>query len=154
VSDALSYPRLLTPSLSDDDDIFAFHNPQAISPPDPSAFANALAFSPTLKSRDSVEAAEHLRQNVHHPAVISPEPMNFYMAIPLQISSVCRRIHATLSGLRAKQCPDVDTHAIRRIWEELDTCWSKLESFGASCVRSGDDGANLERFIASWQVSI
>ncbi|KAJ3774794.1 hypothetical protein EV361DRAFT_877488 [Lentinula raphanica] len=85
-------------------------------------------------------------------------------SIPLHLSSVCRKIHAVLTGAKATRRVElgggIDAEGMREIWEGLDRCWEKFEavrrntsaSAGGSMV--GDVDIQTERFVSCWQIFI
>ena len=80
---------------------------------------------------------------------------NHVFSLPLRLSSVCRDIHAVLTGAKAVRCQlDVDAEGMRRIWDGLANCWDDFDIVrrqGASNVT--EDGVDLDRFASAWQVS-
>ena len=75
-----------------------------------------------------------------------------YIAVPLRISSVCRIIHAALTGPKAKQREGVKEELLNKVWDSLDRCWQELEDlrkFGTGDLIEVED---MERFIHGWQV--
>lgn len=73
------------------------------------------------------------------------------LLIPLQISSVCRQIHACLTG-RMALCSDVvDERSMNTVWGTLDRCWrdlDQLRQYNMDVLEAED----INRFIHSWQV--
>jgi len=75
-----------------------------------------------------------------------------YATIPIRIASVCREIHAALTGPKARQSPGIDEGKLHRAWETLDQCWKDFDGLR----QLGTDGflqaEDIERFIDGWQV--
>ncbi|TCD61677.1 hypothetical protein EIP91_008099 [Steccherinum ochraceum] len=73
------------------------------------------------------------------------------LALPLQISSVCRQIHACLTGPKARRLNVVNSAAITNAWTTLDRCWRELD--GLRWIETVEP-EDINRFIHSWQVYI
>ena len=75
-----------------------------------------------------------------------------YVAVPLRISSVCRTIHAALTGPKAKKHAGVQEDLLTDAWGRLDRYWRDLDNLreiGTADIIEVDD---MERFIHGWQV--
>ncbi|KAF8654081.1 hypothetical protein AX16_003614 [Volvariella volvacea WC 439] len=77
--------------------------------------------------------------------------------LPLRLSAVCRKIHATLTGPKAiqalRQGAVVNPDFIDDIWRELDECWHGLNTIR----RSGtpfESAASRDQFAGAWQICI
>ncbi|KAJ6606510.1 hypothetical protein DFH09DRAFT_10663 [Mycena vulgaris] len=99
-----------------------------------------------------------------HPQSTHPQlgaPLHSYMstaesfAIPLHLSSVCRRVYAVLTGTRAaRRAQDgggVDAEGMRNVWDGLEQCWEDLEALRR---RLADLTEDFHMFISSWQIFI
>ncbi|KAJ3741826.1 hypothetical protein DFH05DRAFT_1558769 [Lentinula detonsa] len=83
-------------------------------------------------------------------------------SIPLHLSSVCRKIHAILTGAKAAHKAEVsgriDAEGMREIWDGLDRCWEEFEAIrrgtSASAGGSMDVDIQTERFVSCWQIFI
>jgi len=84
-------------------------------------------------------------------------------SIPLHLSSVCRKIHMILTGVKAARRAEdgggIDAEGMREIWEGLDRCWEEFESVrrGTSAATGGavvGDDIQIERFVSCWQIFI
>jgi len=77
-----------------------------------------------------------------------------YATIPIRIASVCREIHAALTGPKARQSPGIDEGKLHRAWETLDQCWKDFDGLR----QLGTDGflqaEDIERFIDGWQIFV
>jgi len=76
-------------------------------------------------------------------------------SVPLQLSAVCRKVHAVLTGPKATRRAEehglIDAHGMREIWEDLDHCWKQFDT-----MRSGSgeqESLHLEQFVSAWKVS-
>ena len=75
-----------------------------------------------------------------------------FATIPIRIASICREIHASLTGPKARQREDVDEEGIQEAWDVLEKCSRDLEGlrqFGPYGIVHMED---IERFIDGWQV--
>ncbi|KIK63625.1 hypothetical protein GYMLUDRAFT_83637 [Collybiopsis luxurians FD-317 M1] len=85
-------------------------------------------------------------------------------SIPLHLSSVCRKVHAILTGAkaarRAEEGGGIDAEGMRDVWEGLDRCWEEFEAVRRSTGASpggtimGDVDIQVERFVSCWQIFI
>ncbi|KAF5391806.1 hypothetical protein D9757_001781 [Collybiopsis confluens] len=82
-------------------------------------------------------------------------------SIPLHLSSVCRKVHANLTGVKAARKAEegrgIDAEGMRDIWEGLDRCWEEFEAVRRSASSSagvGDVDVQVERFVSGWQIFI
>lgn len=75
-----------------------------------------------------------------------------FATIPIRIASVCRDIHASLTGPKARHRDDIDEEGLHESWDVLEKCWRDLDGlrqFGAYDIVQAED---IERFIDGWQV--
>lgn len=75
-----------------------------------------------------------------------------FATVPIRIAAACRKVHAALTGRKARERLDVDEEKLRMAWEALERSWEELEdlrSDGAAGMLKPED---LERFINGWQV--
>ncbi|KAI0748006.1 hypothetical protein C8Q80DRAFT_1336908 [Daedaleopsis nitida] len=75
-----------------------------------------------------------------------------FATIPIRIASVCRDVHAVLTGPKARQRDDIDEDSLQDAWDMLERCWRDLEGlrqFGAYDIVQMED---VERFIDGWQI--
>lgn len=73
-------------------------------------------------------------------------------SIPVRISSVCRTIHAALTGPLARRTDLVKEDLLDKAWGGLDRCWSDLEELNNNHYGDMIDPEDLSRFIHGWQV--
>ena len=76
-----------------------------------------------------------------------------YVAVPLRISSVCRTIHAALTGPKARQSGGVKEDLLLNAWNSLDRCWQDLDDLRQIGTADIIEIEDMERFIHGWQVS-
>ena len=75
-----------------------------------------------------------------------------YSAPALELASACRRVHASLTGPKARQQNDVDEESVSQVWVTLDKAWSDFENLrhlGTGGIVHEED---VERYIHGWQV--
>nr|WMI31375.1 ZCP1 [Flammulina filiformis] len=79
-------------------------------------------------------------------------------AIPLRISTVCRRMHTLLTGpkaaRRAEEGGGVDGEGIREILDGLQRCWEDLESVKRPGAIDMEVDSQVERFASAWQIFV
>ncbi|KAJ7184264.1 hypothetical protein C8R46DRAFT_455587 [Mycena filopes] len=146
-----------------DDDIDAFHSslppfgfngntnsphPSPVSPSfPPGAHGPVLAIPHRLihpqSSHPQLGAALHSYMNTAES-----------FAIPIHLSSVCRRVYVVLTGTcaarRAQDGGGVDAEGMRNVWDGLEQCWEDFEVLR----RRPDLGEDFHMFISAWQISI
>ena len=76
-----------------------------------------------------------------------------YVAVPLRISSVCRTIHAALTGSKARQREGVKEDLLLKAWSSLDRCWQDLDELRQIGTQDIIELEDMHRFIHGWQVS-
>nr|VWO98786.1 cAMP-dependent protein kinase catalytic subunit [Ganoderma boninense] len=75
-----------------------------------------------------------------------------FATIPIRIASVCRDIHAALTGPKARQREEIDEDTLQDAWDRLERCWRDLDGlrqFGTYGIVQIED---VERFIDGWQI--
>ncbi|KAH6876473.1 hypothetical protein BKA70DRAFT_1128437 [Coprinopsis sp. MPI-PUGE-AT-0042] len=81
-------------------------------------------------------------------------------AIPLQVNTVCRKIHTVLTGPRAVRRAEehnlIDAHGMQEIWRDLDQCWRELSIIRRNAVNDEDSASrcDTERYACAWQIFI
>lgn len=76
-----------------------------------------------------------------------------YAAVPIRISGVCRQVHASLTGPKARRALLVDEESLNYTWKMLDRCWKELDELRQYGTGDLVDVEDIERFINAWQVS-
>ncbi|KZV93353.1 hypothetical protein EXIGLDRAFT_768129 [Exidia glandulosa HHB12029] len=78
-----------------------------------------------------------------------------FATIPIRIAAACRKIHAALTGPRAKGKTDVDRGKLNDAWEALDTSYEELDTIIREIppteLRSVED---ISRFAHGWKIFI
>lgn len=140
------------------------------------AFQSTLpAFGYNTKSPHPSPASSSFPPGVHgpilsiphrliHPQSTHPQlgaPLHSYMntaesfEIPLNLSSVCRRVYVVLTGTRAarraQEGGGVDAEGMRNVWDGLEQCWEDLEALRR---RPAPLAQNFHMFISAWQIYI
>ncbi|TBU32375.1 hypothetical protein BD309DRAFT_879221 [Dichomitus squalens] len=75
-----------------------------------------------------------------------------FATIPIRIASVCREVHAALTGPKARQREEIDEESLQDAWDRLERCWRDLDGlrqFGPYGIVQIED---IERFIDGWQI--
>lgn len=80
---------------------------------------------------------------------------NDLFSIPLHLGTVCRRVHAVLTGPKATRNAEetglVNAHAIYDIWEELDHCWESFDALRRAQLLP-EGGSDIDQFVSAWLV--
>ncbi|PCH38255.1 hypothetical protein WOLCODRAFT_130794 [Wolfiporia cocos MD-104 SS10] len=77
-----------------------------------------------------------------------------YATIPIRVSSVCREIHAALTGPKARRGHAVHEDKLHAAWETLDQCWNDFDSVRQLGTDGFVNAEDVERFIDGWQIFI
>lgn len=87
-----------------------------------------------------------------------------HFSLALAVSRVCRSIHSTLTGPRARWRSEsgvaIRKEAVVEIWDDLERCWDNFETLRRNPSGVGAAGGDLmrgedvERFVSGWQVFI
>ncbi|EGO21595.1 hypothetical protein SERLADRAFT_440847 [Serpula lacrymans var. lacrymans S7.9] len=156
--------------LLDDDDLIAFRStlpPQYCS----SASASSSISAPpsSMPSPTSPVSAEFSLSSFQDPRGHSRASLAYlltthYFSLALSVSAICRRIHAILTGTRARRRAEagvgVDEESLVEVWDELERCWDQFEALRRGAGGIGGMGGGLirgedvERFVSGWQVFI
>ncbi|KAJ4479505.1 hypothetical protein C8R41DRAFT_843688 [Lentinula lateritia] len=120
--------------------------------------------SPNSPTFPSGMSSDSLRDGSPHSGAHSYLSVTHLFSIPLHLSSVCRKIHAVLTGAKASRTAElgggVDAEGMREVWEGLDTCWDEFEAIRRGISTSaggsmlGDVDVWTERFVSCWQIFI
>lgn len=77
-----------------------------------------------------------------------------YSKTPIRLSSICRKVHAALTGPKARQRDEIDEDRLRVAWKELEIAWDELDAlrnFGTAGIVHSED---VDRFVNGWQVRV
>ena len=77
-----------------------------------------------------------------------------YSKTPIRLSSICRKVHAALTGPKARQRDEIDEEQLRMAWDELEIAWDELDAlrnFGTAGIVHSED---VDRFVNGWQVRV
>ncbi|KAF5387044.1 hypothetical protein D9615_001651 [Tricholomella constricta] len=78
-------------------------------------------------------------------------------SLPLQLSAICRKVHAVLTGPKATRRADehglIDAHGMREIWDDLDHCWKDFDALRRS-GSSTQESVKFEQYVSAWQIYI
>ena len=129
------------------DDLDVFQNTFPTPGPDGSNFSPGPS-SVTLHSGHGVVQAKFQRGS----SVQSLLRLSQLFSLPLQLSTIARRVHSVLTGpkavRRAEEHGLVDAHGMREIWDDLDHCWDAFDG-----MRTSSEGSDTELYVSAWQVS-
>ena len=137
--------------VPDDDDLLAF---QHTLPPTSSWTSLALSLPSPVSPTCPIDTQSH-----NDPA--HPDASLFILTtrLTLNLSTVCRRIHAILTGPKAHRSPvdSLDENGLRGIWEGLERCWDEFVAarrniLGAGSITIGS--ISIGRFVSNWQIFI
>jgi len=76
-----------------------------------------------------------------------------YATAPIRLASACRKVHAALTGPKARAAKRLDGAKLEDTWEALALCWEEFESLRP--IQRSDHVTNEDttRFVDGWQVS-
>ncbi|KAH7869669.1 uncharacterized protein C8R40DRAFT_1058698 [Lentinula edodes] len=129
------------------------------------AYASGVGLpSPNSPTFPSGMSSNSLRGGSPHSGAHPYLSVTHLFSIPLHLSSVCRKIHAVLTGAKASRTAElgggVDAEGMREVWEGLDSCWDEFEALRRGISTSaggsmlGDVDIRTERFVSCWQIFI
>ncbi|KAI0781054.1 hypothetical protein BD413DRAFT_464064 [Trametes elegans] len=75
-----------------------------------------------------------------------------FATVPIRIASVCREVHAALTGPKARQCDDLDEQRLEEAWDTLERCWRELDGLRQLGISGTIQPEDVERFIDGWQI--
>ncbi|PPQ64017.1 hypothetical protein CVT24_009391 [Panaeolus cyanescens] len=136
------------------DDLDTF---QRTLPPLHSGSTNSGLQSPSPPLDQQHESSLRLRESPAYKAYLQ---LVHSSAIPLELSNICRKIHAVLTGIKATRRAEehglIDAHGMRDIWRDLDRCWQDLESMKRSSNERDDASRRMEveQYASLWQIFI
>lgn len=77
-----------------------------------------------------------------------------FATTPLRVASVCRDIHAALTGPKTRQSREIDEDKLHDAWETLDQCWKDFDGLRHLGTDGFVQAEDVERFVDGWQVRI
>lgn len=93
--------------------------------------------------------------NTHAPqAALSFAFALRYARIPLHLSGICRKVHASLTGPKARQANEVDATSLYDAWESLSGAWDDLEALRHHGTGDFLQPQEVDRFVNGWQILI
>jgi len=75
-----------------------------------------------------------------------------YAVVPLQLASACRKVHAALTGPKARQQNEIDEKSLHEVWAILDKSWKDFEDLRQLGTVGIVHEEDIERYINGWQV--
>lgn len=140
------------------DDLLVFQqtlppHPNSTLTPPPSSLPSPV--SPTF----SLDQHPTTVEPAHSRASLAFVVATHYFSLTLNLSSVCRHIHAVLTGPKARRIhvDSLDEDGLRDVWEGLERCWDEFETVRRTGIGAGGVNFALEdvdRFVSTWQVFI
>ncbi|KAG8808002.1 hypothetical protein FRC17_004179 [Serendipita sp. 399] len=75
-----------------------------------------------------------------------------YAAAPIRLASACRKVHAALTGPKARAARRLDGQKLEDTWEALALCWEEFENLRP--IQRSDYIKNEDslRFVDGWQI--
>ncbi|KAI0063471.1 hypothetical protein BV25DRAFT_434001 [Artomyces pyxidatus] len=77
-----------------------------------------------------------------------------YANVALDLGSVCRKIHAVLTGPRARRCDQIDEQTMHEVWAALDKCWKDFDDLRKLGTSGNIQEEDVDRYIHGWQICI
>ena len=118
--------------------------------------SDGLPVSPTFPFKSALENEQR--------AALTYLVTSQYFSLALDVAQVCRVIHSTLTGPRARRQIEsgvaIHKEALVEIWDNLERCWDNFETLRhnpSGVGAAGGDlirGEDVERFVSGWQVFI
>jgi len=76
---------------------------------------------------------------------------------PLELGTVCRKIHTVLAGSKATRRAEehglIDANGMREIWRDLDHCWQELDAMKHMSDQDNLRRSEVVQYVHAWQVS-
>jgi hypothetical protein len=76
-----------------------------------------------------------------------------YATAPIRLASACRKVHAALTGPKARAAKRLDGAKLEDTWESLTLCWEEFESLRPIQRSDHVTHEDTMRFVDGWQVS-
>lgn len=73
---------------------------------------------------------------------------------PIRLSTICRQVHAALTGPKARQRDQIDARRLREAWDGLEQAWEELEDLRQLPTANVMQPEDVNRFVNGWQVSV
>lgn len=77
-----------------------------------------------------------------------------YATAPIRLASACRKVHAALTGPKARAAKRLDGTKLEETWEALARCWEEFEGLRSIQRRDYINNEDTVRFVDGWQVGI
>ncbi|THH06755.1 hypothetical protein EW145_g3862, partial [Phellinidium pouzarii] len=74
-----------------------------------------------------------------------------YAKTPIRLSTICREIHAALTGPKARQCDEIDAVQLHGAWNDLGHAWDELENLRHLATGDFIQPQEVDRFVNGWQ---
>ncbi|KAA1474871.1 hypothetical protein DENSPDRAFT_782374, partial [Dentipellis sp. KUC8613] len=77
-----------------------------------------------------------------------------YASVPLQLATACRKIHAILTGPKARLQDTLDEDSLQEVWRVLIKSWDDFDALRDLGVVGMVQQEDTERYIQGWQMFI
>jgi hypothetical protein len=75
-----------------------------------------------------------------------------YSMVPLELASACRKVHAALTGPKARQQNEIDEKSLHEVWDALEKLWKDFDNLRMLGTSGNVHEEDVDRYIHGWQV--
>lgn len=75
-----------------------------------------------------------------------------YAMVPLELASACRKVHAALTGPKARQQNEIDEKSLHDVWDALEKLWKDFDNLRMLGTSGNVHDEDVDRYIHGWQV--
>jgi hypothetical protein len=128
----------------------------------PSAMFQTFGIDTASPFSDVIQAMADSRYRSHSRIFLLYQLTTRHFDLILHVATACRRIHAVLTGPRARQLATdhggtLNLNDMRAIWDGLHMCWDKFEGARESGLwNAGVDQIcpvqDVDTFVSGWQI--
>ncbi|KAH9039040.1 hypothetical protein EDB84DRAFT_1478375 [Lactarius hengduanensis] len=77
-----------------------------------------------------------------------------YAMVPLELASACRKVHAALTGPKARQQNEIDEKSLHDVWDALEKLWKDFDNLRMLGTSGNVHEEDVDRYIHGWQIFI
>ncbi|KAF8275264.1 hypothetical protein EI94DRAFT_1560073 [Lactarius quietus] len=77
-----------------------------------------------------------------------------YAMVPLELASACRKVHAALTGPKARQQNEIDEKSLHDVWDALEKLWKDFDNLRMLGTSGNIHEEDVDRYIHGWQIFI
>ncbi|KAI0306791.1 hypothetical protein B0F90DRAFT_1693299 [Multifurca ochricompacta] len=77
-----------------------------------------------------------------------------YAMVPLELASACRKVHAALTGPKARQHNEIDEKSLHEVWDALEKSWKDFDNLRLLGTSGNVHEEDVDRYIHGWQIFI